>query len=412
MIAILAMLVACENPEETDETTPFVTITNPVSETSVEGSILIQVDATDDESVEKVEIWIDSVLVSTDIDSPWEYEWDSDSYADGNQHSIQAKAIDPSGNIGESELVRVTVPVLNTSPVATFTVDPLTGPIATIFNFDASGCSDTEDAAAQLQIRWDWENDGLWDTQYSTTKTESHEFTIAGSYRVSLELKDTGGATATFSETITVIGEMIVTDIEGNVYETVQIGNQVWMAENLKVTHYRNGDEIATGFADEDWRALSTGAFANYGDDSSNVTPYGRLYNGYAITDSRGIAPEGWHIPSDAEWQELELFLGMSQSATVEWGDRGNGEGDKLKSTSGWGSNGGDNSSGFSALPAGYRDGLFGPYFGIGTQTFLWSSTQYGGEGRLRELSSTSSNIARRNFWLFLGLSVRCIKDY
>lgn len=203
-----------------------------------------------------------------------------------------------------------------------------------------------------------------------------------------------------------------LSDIDGNVYNTIQIGDQVWMSENLRVTHYRNGDEIPTGYGDTEWYSLSTGAYANYNNDSSNVAIYGRLYNGHAVADIRNIAPEGWHIPTDAEWQELEMHLGLSQALAGEWGDRGSGEGSKLKSKTGWdGGGNGDNSSGFSALPGGYRDGLFIPYFGLGTMAMFWSSTVNGGEARLREISSTSSNIARRNYWLYYGFSVRCVRD-
>jgi uncharacterized protein (TIGR02145 family) len=88
-----------------------------------------------------------------------------------------------------------------------------------------------------------------------------------------------------------------VTDIDGNVYQTVTIGNQIWMAENLKVTHYRNGDEIPNVTVQEDWKNLTTGAYCNY----NNVAVYGRLYNWLAVNDNRNIAPAGWHVPSDAE---------------------------------------------------------------------------------------------------------------
>lgn len=203
-----------------------------------------------------------------------------------------------------------------------------------------------------------------------------------------------------------------LTDIDGNEYQAMTIGDQVWMVENLSVTHYRNGDEIATGHTDTEWWQLDTGAHANYNNDSSHVAEYGRLYNGYAVGDSRKIAPEGWHIPTDDEWQELEMYLGLSQSLADEWGDRGHGEGDKMKSTSGWNSDGsGDNTSGFNALPAGYRDGLFTPFGSLGEKAMFWSATQSGGEARLRELNHNSSNIARRNYWSFMGLSVRCVQD-
>ncbi len=104
-----------------------------------------------------------------------------------------------------------------------------------------------------------------------------------------------------------------VTDIDGNIYETVQIGEQVWMAENLKVTHYNDGSEIPTEYSNSEWENLSTGAYAVYDDNESNADTYGYLYNWYAVDDSRGVCPTHWHVPSDDEWKELEMFLGMSQ---------------------------------------------------------------------------------------------------
>ena len=123
-----------------------------------------------------------------------------------------------------------------------------------------------------------------------------------------------------------------VTDIDGNVYETVQIGNQHWMAENLKVTHYNNGSEILNITSNGDWGDLSIGAYGDY-DNSPNISNnYGRLYNWFVIVDERGVCPEGWHIPSDEEFMTLEMFLGMSESEANSTGYRGTNEGSKLAS--------------------------------------------------------------------------------
>ncbi|MEJ2629601.1 MAG: fibrobacter succinogenes major paralogous domain-containing protein, partial [bacterium] len=105
-----------------------------------------------------------------------------------------------------------------------------------------------------------------------------------------------------------------VTDIDGNTYQTVKIGDQWWMAENLKVTHYRNNDEIPNVTYWGDWHDLSTGAYCDYNNNEGNVSTCGHLYNWYAVNDSRNIAPEGWHVPTDEEWKELEMYLGMSRS--------------------------------------------------------------------------------------------------
>ena len=148
-----------------------------------------------------------------------------------------------------------------------------------------------------------------------------------------------------------------VTDIDGNTYQTVKIGDQWWMAENLKVTCYRNGDAIPNITDGTTWASLSTGAYCEYNNDINNVATYGRLYNWYAVTDSRNIAPAGWHVPSDAEWKQLEMYLGMSQSEADATGWRGTDEGGKLKEvgTMHWNSpnTGATNESGFTALPGG-----------------------------------------------------------
>ncbi len=206
-----------------------------------------------------------------------------------------------------------------------------------------------------------------------------------------------------------------VTDIDGNTYQTVLIGDQCWMAENLKVTRYRNGDPIPN-IAGTDWGLLSTGAYCDYHNDVNNVATYGRLYNWYAVNDSRHIAPEGWHVPTDTEWKQLEMYLGMSQSqadATV-W--RGTDEGGKMKEagTSHWHSPniGATNESGFTALPAGFRGASDVYYFDLGSYAYFWSST---GSTELhawyRDLQNNHSEVYRYNFNKREGRSVRCVRD-
>jgi uncharacterized protein (TIGR02145 family) len=159
-----------------------------------------------------------------------------------------------------------------------------------------------------------------------------------------------------------------VTDIDGNVYETIQIGTQWWIKENLRTTHFRNGDPIPLVTDDTAWAGLSTPAYCEYGNDPANVTDYGRLYNWYAVADSRYIAPQGWHVATDEEWKQLEMYLGMSQSEANLTGIRGTVEGGKLKEagTVHWQSpnTGATNESGFTALPGGYRF-IFGSFLNI-----------------------------------------------
>jgi len=206
-----------------------------------------------------------------------------------------------------------------------------------------------------------------------------------------------------------------MTDIDGNVYQTVKIGDQWWMAENLKVTHYRNGATIPVVTSSDDWYNLSTGARCIYENDQSNVATYGYLYNWYAVDDSRNIAPSGWHVPSDAEWKELEMYLGMSQSEADGTGYRGTDEGGKLKEagTTHWNSpnEGATNESGFAALPGGYRDsgGNFG---GLGSNAAFWSSAGHNSDlAWSRTLHYDNAGVYRYGDDKRYGFSVRLVRD-
>ncbi len=208
-----------------------------------------------------------------------------------------------------------------------------------------------------------------------------------------------------------------VTDIEGNVYNTVTIGEQVWMVENLKVTHYRNGDAIPNVTNKSDWSNLSTGAYCSYDNGGVDINVYGLLYNWYAVNDNRNIAPEGWHIPSDAEWKELEMYLGMSQTEADDTGYRGTDEGGKLKETgtAHWKNpnEGATNSSGFSGLPGGYRDGS-GTFNNVSYYGRWWSSTvtiYFNFFAWYRSLHYYDSAVGRNGYFKQGGFSVRCIQD-
>ena len=206
-------------------------------------------------------------------------------------------------------------------------------------------------------------------------------------------------------------GQDTVTDIDGNIYEIVQIGDQLWMAENLKVTHYNDGTEIPTGYSDDDWAGLSTGAYAVYGDNESNADTYGYLYNWYAVDDDRGVCPASWHVPTDGEYTALSDYLGGTSVA-----------GEKLKEcTEGncpeseyWYSpnTGATNESGFTALPGGAHYYYYGNCRHMGYNGSFWSSTEYGSNDAWhRGLESNHSEISRRDYGKDSGFSLRCIRD-
>jgi len=206
-------------------------------------------------------------------------------------------------------------------------------------------------------------------------------------------------------------------DLDGNVYNTIIIGSQVWMAENLKVTHYRNGEPIPNVTNNAEWAGLSTGAYCSYNNNNDNVNDYGLMYNWHAVNDNRNLAPEGWHVPTEEDWQQLDKYLGMSDSEINGTRYRGTDEGGKLKETGTlhWNSpnTGATNSSGFSALPGGFRH-LDGSFYSIGVEGYWWSSTEHHNNedvAWVRKLAYTNSNLDRAAFDAHAGYSVRCIRD-
>jgi len=204
-----------------------------------------------------------------------------------------------------------------------------------------------------------------------------------------------------------------VRDIDGNVYLTVIIGNQEWMAENLSVTHYNNGDAIPNVTDNTEWEHLKSGAYCDYENDVNNSEIYGRLYNWYAITDSRDLAPDGWHVPTDEEWKEMEMFLGMSQAEADNEELRGVDEGGKLKDTGTeyWyhPNTGANNESGFEALPAGEQREAFR---NLHQWACIWTSTPTElGTAWYRSVHYNDSMIARRTSTKAVGFSIRCVKD-
>jgi len=210
-----------------------------------------------------------------------------------------------------------------------------------------------------------------------------------------------------------------IKDIDGNEYKTIIIGTQTWMAENLRTTHYRNGDPIPNvkGKIDpSQWRNLTTGAYCSYNDtnDPDSIATFGFLYNGFAVTDSRGIAPEGWHIPTDIEWTALTIFVDGVDGTTSIYGSNIAGGRLKEAGTIHWGrANHGDNSSGFTALPGGYRDTYQAPFKFVGYSGTYWSSTEYIPNVTLfiRDMNPDFPNISRSQFFYVNGVSVRCIKN-
>jgi uncharacterized protein (TIGR02145 family) len=223
----------------------------------------------------------------------------------------------------------------------------------------------------------------------------------------------TGSSNLAKTEKLLSITQKILSEIKPQ-YESVRIGNQEWMTRNLDVDRFRNGDLIPHVESDEEWKEAGSNsqpAWCYYDNDPDNGKKYGKLYNWFAVNESRGLAPEGWHVPSDDEWTILEEFLGGKDIA-----------GHKMKSVDGWEEwmdedgniqNGnGDNSSGFNVLPGGLRI-QYGAFDSLKFSAFFWSAPESGSNLAWGRYLNNNGSFDGRNdyFSKKLGASVRCIKD-
>jgi uncharacterized protein (TIGR02145 family) len=204
---------------------------------------------------------------------------------------------------------------------------------------------------------------------------------------------------------LTAIHSQTVKDIDGNVYNTLTIGTQTWMIENLKTTKYRNGDLIGTSSPSTlDIRNANSPAYQwAYDNKESNAATFGRLYTWYAVTDSRGVCPIGWHVSTDAEWSALITFLGGEVVAYSKLKESGETHWIKYDT--------GTNEFGFTALPGGLRNGS-GSFIDIGIRGNWWSATEQGTYDAWYRLMDSNFNSIYRHINLKRnGLSVRCVKN-
>ena len=200
-----------------------------------------------------------------------------------------------------------------------------------------------------------------------------------------------------YGSTLSFTTNINVTDIDGNVYNTVKIGTQIWMVENLKVKHYRNGDPIPN-IIDEQWDNLTTGAYCIYDDNDDNFSSYGLLYNWYAVNDNREICPEGWHVPTYDEWETLAgAGQGLKETGTAHW---------ESPNTCA------PNTSGFTALPGG-NCGYDGSFNALGEYGYWWTADEENAENAWLSIMFHSnpglSGWINADKWV--GSSIRCIKD-
>ena len=260
-----------------------------------------------------------------------------------------------------------------------------------------------------------------WSTSHNPTITDSHTYDSTGKgsftssiigltpgtiYYIRAYATNSVGTAYGYEVSFTTTGTVpIITvfDYDGNIYNTIKIGTQIWMKQNLKTTHYRNGDAIPNILDATVWSQLTTGAYCNNNNDTNNGNIYGRLYNWYAVADSRNLCPIGWHVSSDTEWTIITASLGgvviaggkLKEAGTTHWSSP------NMAAT---------NETNFTALPGGYRysDGTDYP---VGYGGDWWCSTYYDTYAWFRYLYFDYSGMNRDYRNKTWGGSVRCVKD-
>lgn len=291
----------------------------------------------------------------------------------------------------------------NTAPKAFFIVSPWTGSTTTHFYFDASFSTDEQDDDSLLQVRWDWENNETWDTDWAIEKQITHQFESEGKFTIKLAVKDLKGMTHSVTQDVIVdntgnewLGKPcpgVETIMYGEqIYNTVKIGDQCWFAENLN---------------------YETGISYCYANNPTNCNTFGRLYDWEtALT----VCPDGWHLPSDEEWKTLEGYVdAIFDEGDPEWnklGLRGYDAGKNLKTTTGWYLTGnGTNMYNFGGMPGGIGDPLV-IFEDRRIYGYWWTSTAVNdNEAHYRRLEYDQYSIRRNSTSQQLLMSVRCLKD-
>ncbi len=306
-----------------------------------------------------------------------------------------------------SAVIPVPVPTVTTTAISSITV---TGA--------SSGGNITNDGGASVSVRG-----VVWSTSVGPTvalSTKTSDGTGVGSFTSTLasltgsttyyvRAYATNSAGTAYGNEVSFTtsapfscGTSSVSDIDGNPYTTVSIGTQCWMGVNLKTSRYRNGGSIPNVTDNTTWINLTTGAWSNYENNTSNNAIYGKLYNWYTTLGDT-LCPTGWGVPTDSEWDTLTTYLGGLSVA-----------GGKMKSTGTtyWNTDpGSTNSSGFSALPGGYRD-FRGSFNDIRVSAFFWSATEYAnGYAWTRYLFSYLGSVYSVDYIESFGASVRCLRD-
>ena len=219
-------------------------------------------------------------------------------------------------------------------------------------------------------------------------------------------------------------------EYQGYDYETVQIGEQCWFAENLRATSYQNGNAIPTGSSLADWdEANGQGYQVAYGglpaaicedfsttidacDPAQSLDTYGLLYNNFVVADARGICPQGWHVGTDEDWGEFEVFLGMDEAIVFTEGFRGTNQGTMIKTSTGWQNNGsGTDEVGFHGHPSGGIAPDQDRFGNGGSDAVWWTPSETTGLDRRRSMNDYNGGIRRATLSATSGAAIRCLRD-
>lgn len=388
LITFLSTLVitGCFKEEEISNQLPTCLITTPSNGVNIQKgeTVIISVEAIDnDGNITEVRFSVDDIGKGSVSSYPYNFNWATSGESVGS-HVIRATSIDNNGGSTANEVsVVITDGSGGGAPVAGYTASPTSGTAPLTVNFT--------DQSTNSPINYQW---NFGDGNTSTLQNPSHTYNNNGTYTVTLTATNNYGSDTENKTNYIVVsiggGTDTFTDPrDGQTYNTIEIGDQTWFAENLN------------------YQTANSWWFEN---NSSNGNIVGRLYTWDAALTA---CPNGWHLPDDDEWKVLEIELGMSQSEADDSWFRGTDEGKKMKSISGWPSNGnGTNSSGFSALPGGYR-GTNGSWNSFSSDASWWTSTESGSSNYIyfRHLYTTEDKVYRAGKDKDSGVSVRCLKD-
>ena len=381
LIAIIVIATGCNKedpppppPANIPPTCKIVTPTNGQEILKGE-TVLISVESNDsDGNITEVRFFVDGIGKASVSSFPYDYNWETSDESTGF-HVLKATSID---NDGASTTDEISVNIIEGSaPIADFVAGPNSGTPPLSVNFT--------DQSSNFPTSHQW---SFGDGSTSTEQNPFHSYSDTGTFTVTLTAtNDYGSDTETKIDYIVVSNILFTDQRDGQTYFFETIGEQTWFSENL---NYETSNS---------WF---------YDNDPANGEIYGRLY---IWNDAISACPAGWHLPTDNEWKDLEMYLGMSQNEVDQTGYRGTDEGLQLKNTFGWNNDGnGSNSSGFTALPGGVR--YTNESYDLGSFGIWWTATEFSDEKAwFRDLWDIHDDVFRSTYQKEGGFSIRCVKN-